>query len=235
MINLKETNKNDKLKRNVEHGLDNMKGTTPFDPPSAYEEEKKTTIPFDEMAPLLKDLMEEHKAAAKQTEAFEKALVDFKSNGFKLNQEINAVFGDFFKFFDNNLLLHNEKEEKALFHLLNERLLEAGEHSIGENPNTAIDVMEDDHVRFIQLGALTFNLFGLATRIQDDTARQFVCDTGFNTGRELVELIKLHIFREDYTLFPLAHKLIKPEEFEKLYTIAKKYNPAPPASGCGSH
>jgi hemerythrin-like domain-containing protein len=37
-------------------------------------------------------------------------------------------------------------------------------------------------------------------------------DVAVNNGLELVELIKLHIFREDHTLFPLAQRLLSPEE-----------------------
>ncbi len=223
MLNLKDLSKKDPVQRNVDHGLDNMKGCTPFDPPSATEESKKELIPAGMAPELLKQLMDEHIAATSQLEAFEKALVNFKTNGYVLTQEINSVFSDFFKYYDNQLLLHNEKEDKVLFPLLEQKLLQSGEHSIGEIPNTAIDVMEDDHVRIIQLGTLTFNLFGLATRIRDEQSRVFVCETGYNTGRELTELLRLHIYREDYTLFPLAFKLISTEEFSALLPKAKKY------------
>ena len=37
-------------------------------------------------------------------------------------------------------------------------------------------MMEDDHIKFIQLGTLTFNLLGLATRLQDDRSRIFTYD-----------------------------------------------------------
>lgn len=224
MIDLKETNKVDPLKRDVEHGLDEMKGCTPFDPPSVYEEDKKNKVDFDSMADVLKELVEDHKIAIKKIEEFENALVEYKTKGYVLSKEINSVFSDFFKYYDNNLLLHNEKEDKVLFPLLNEKLLQAGEHSISENPKTAIDVMEDDHVKFIQLGTLSFNLFGLATRIKDAQSRMFICDTAYDTSREFTELLRLHIYREDYTLFPLAQKLISAEEFAVLKEKQKKYN-----------
>ena len=114
------------------------------------------------------------------------------------------------------MLAHNNKEEKVLFPILHKKLLEAGEHSVGAVPMTAIDVMEDDHVKFIQLGALSFNLLGLATRLKDEASRIFVLDTAYENARELVELLKLHIYREDYTLFPLAQKYLSKEEFESI-------------------
>ncbi|MBK6522188.1 MAG: hemerythrin domain-containing protein [Sphingobacteriaceae bacterium] len=223
MIDLKETNKKDPIKRNVENGLDNMKGCTPFDPPSVYEEENKPKIDFDAMPEALQELMKEHKVAVEKIEAFENALVEYKTSGYVLNPSINSTLSEFFKFYDNNLLVHNEKEDKALFPILNAKLLESGEHSIGENPKTAIDVMEDDHVKFIQLGTLCFNLFGLATRIKDPQSRMFICDTAYDTSREFTELLRLHIYREDYTLFPLAHKLISAEEFEEISKKQKRY------------
>lgn len=224
MIDLKETNKHDPVQRNVEHGLDEMKGCTPFDPPSVYEDKDKNKVDFESMADALKELVEDHKKAIKKIEEFEKALVDYKTNGYKITKEINAVFADFYKYYDNELLLHNEKEDKVLFPLLNEKLLASGEHSISENPKTAIDVMEDDHVKFIQLGTLSFNLWGLATRITDATSRIFICDTAYDTSREFTELLRLHIYREDYTLFPLAMKLISQEEFTVIHQKHKKYN-----------
>ena len=133
-----------------------------------------------------------------------------------MDNKINEIFSSFFKYFDTELLPHNSKEEKTLFPVLHKKLLEAGEHSKGDHPLTAIDVMEDDHVKFIQLGALTFNFFGLATRIKDETSRIFILDTAYENGRELIELLKLHIFREDYTLFPLAQKYLTKEEFDAI-------------------
>lgn len=222
MINLKETNKTDPLKRNVEHGLDNMKGCTPFDPPSAYDKDNKPKVDFENMHHVLQEFVNEHKIATQKTNDFEEALVKFKNNGYRLTPEINDVFSDFFKFYDNMLLPHNEKEDKVLFPLLNEKLLLTGEHSVGEDPKTAIDVMEDDHVKFIQLGTLAFNLLGLATRMNDPQSRLFVFDTAYNTCREFTELLRLHIYREDYTLFPLAQKLISESEFGMLQPKLKK-------------
>ena len=57
MIDLKQTNQVDPLTRNVEHGLDEMKGSTPFDPPSVYDEDKKGTVNFDAMPEALKELL----------------------------------------------------------------------------------------------------------------------------------------------------------------------------------
>lgn len=76
--------------------------------------------------------------------------------------------------------------------------------------------MEDDHIKFIQLGSLTFNLLGLAPRYRDVQARMFTYDVAYNNAKELVELLKLHIFREDNTLFPLAQKFLSAEELKTI-------------------
>jgi hemerythrin-like domain-containing protein len=215
MIDLKQLSKQDPVKRNVDKGLEQVENS-PMDPPDAYAEPSIEGVPYEEMPALIKLFMDEHKAAMDQINDFEKALVQFKTNGYKLEPKINEIFGNFFRFFDDHLLEHNQKEEKNFFPLLNKKLIESGEHSNGPVPKTAIDIMEDDHVKFIQLGALTFNFLGLASRLKDDVSRTFVYDVSYENGRELIELLKLHIYREDHTLFPLAVKLISKEEFEKL-------------------
>lgn len=222
MLNLKELQRTDPVKRNVEKGLEVVEHT-PMDPPDAYTKGDLGKITYDQMDPVLKHLIDEHKAIISQVEAFEKAIVALRENGYVLTNETNQVLGDFFKYFDEHLSQHNAKEEKALFPILNRKLLAAGEHSIGEVPVTAIDVMEDDHIKFIQLGALSFNLLGLATRLSDEKSRSFVFEAAYNNSRELIELLRLHIFREDHTLFPLAQKLINAEEFSQITSDLKKY------------
>lgn len=215
---LKKLQKTEPIKRNVEKGLEDTEHS-PMDPPSAYDQPGTLQISTEGMDSSLAEFVDDHKIAMKQVEDFEKALVQFKTTGYKVDQKINEIFSNFFKYFDGELLPHNHKEEKALFPILNQKLIEAGEHSKGETKLTAIDVMEDDHVKFIQLGALAFNFFGLATRIKDETSRIFILDTAYETARELIELLKLHIYREDHTLFPLAQKYLGKEEFE---TIERK-------------
>jgi hemerythrin-like domain-containing protein len=42
----------------------------------------------------------------------------------------------------------------------------------------------------------------------------FTYDVAYNNAKELVELIRLHVFREDNTLFPLAQKYLTKEQFD---------------------
>lgn len=214
-LDLKKLQKIDPVKKQVGNGLDDREDS-PMDPPNAYEEPGKVVRQNAALADTIKVLMDEHETVAKAVSEFEKAIVTYKTTGYKLTNEINSSFSKFFKCVDEELLPHNRKEEKFLFPILNKKLILAGEHSKGKKQVTAIDIMEDDHVKFIQLGALAFNLLGLASRMADERSRIFVLDTAYETSRELIELIKLHIYREDETLFPLAQQYISKEEFEAL-------------------
>lgn len=221
-VDLKKLQKIDPVKKQSEKGLDDQEDS-PMDPPNAYEEPGKVAMTKEDMSDSIKILMDEHELVLKVIEEFEKGIIAYKTNGYGLTREINESFSNFFKCFDEELLPHNRKEEKVLFPILHKKLIEAGEHSNGVKKVTAIDVMEDDHVKFIQLGALSFNLLGLATRMADERSRIFVLDTAYETSRELVELIKLHIYRENETLFPLAQKYIKKKEFEAIHEEMEKF------------
>ncbi len=191
---------------------------SPMDPPEAYEVDKAAEVSTEDMHPMLQQFMDEHENALVIVEEFEKGLIKFKEDGYQLSNEVNEAFRKFFDFFDSGLLDHNRREEREFFPLLHKRLIESGEHGEGENPTTAVDMMEDDHVKFIQLGALAFNMLGLAARLPDPNSKHFTYDVAFDNGRELIETIRLHIFREDNVLFPLAHKLISFEEMDNMYS-----------------
>ena len=205
----------DPILRNASKELDQDE-LSPMDPPDAYEINTPDQVTENEYHALIKQYMSEHKSAMEVLEDFEKAMLRFKEIGYKLDDEINASFRKFFEFFENNLLDHNRREEHELFPLLDKRMIESGEHSEADNPTTAVDMMEDDHVKFIQLGALVFNMLGLAARLPDPNSRMFTYDVAYDNARELVETIRLHIYREDNVLFPLAHKLITFEEMDAM-------------------
>ena len=161
-------------------------------------------------------MIDEHDELTKEAEKFEKALGEFHESSYLFTQDINEKFNEFFKYFDNHILPHNRKEERHLFPILHKKLIESGEHSPNKEKETAVDLMEDDHVKFIQLASLTFNLLGLASRLPDDNSRVMTFDLAYHNGKELIELLRLHIFREDNTIFPLTQKLLSEEELEKL-------------------
>lgn len=190
---------------------------SPMDPPDAYSKESIVEgVDSEKWNEALRIFKEEHEEATIKIESFEKQLAIFKESGYQLNDEVNHGLRDFFDYFDNDLLPHNRKEEKVLFPLLQKSLLKNNEHGVGENPVTAVDIMEDDHIKFIQLGALAFNMIGLASRLRDEQSRMFTFDVAYNNAKELIELLRLHIFRENNTLFPLAQKYLTEEELNEV-------------------
>lgn len=214
----KEINKNlkevDPLQRNAEK--EELAEHSPMAPPDAYEK-SVGGIEYEDFSNSLREMVDEHKEVIEYAERFEKALGDFHESSYLFTQEINERFNEFFKYFDEHILPHNRKEERHLFPVLNKRLIETGEHSPTKEKETAVDLMEDDHVKFIQLASLTFNLLGLASRLPDNHSRAITFDLAYHNGRELIELLRLHIFREDNTLFPLAQTLIGAEELTKIH------------------
>ena len=189
---LKTASKEDPVKRNVEKNLEGGE-SSPMDPPDAYSRDHLPEgLNPDELSDFLKVLLGEHKEALVLINEFESALVQFRQNGYHFSREHHETFSRFFEFIDTRLMEHQAKEDKILFPILHQRLIDSGEHSKSNPPKTAIDVMEDDHVRFIQLGALAFNLLGLASRLGHEASKMQVFDIACNNARELVELLRLH-------------------------------------------
>ena len=209
--------KKDPIKRVVEKGIEKDEEFSPMNPPDAYDTNYVITdVDLENMAESLHSLMDEHKEVIGELKNFEASLIAFHKDGFRMTKEINDSFEAFFRFFDTDILVHNRKEERHLFPILKQRLIESGEHSNEAIPKTPVDLMEDDHVKFIQLASLTFNILGLAARLPDNHSRMLTFDVAYNSGIELVELLRLHIYREDNILFPLAQKLLTKTEFSKI-------------------
>jgi len=194
----------------------NTNESSPMNPPDAYDLSKTLNVNKDDFSVVLRSFIDEHSEVLERLEKFERSLINFKENNFVFTKDINDSFNEFFIYFDNFILPHNKKEERGLFVLLHRKLIETGELRNPKNPETAIDVMEDDHIKFIQLATLTFNFLGLACRLNDSHSKALTFDVAYNSGIELVELMKLHIFRENQTLFPMAHKLLTNKDFQSI-------------------
>ena len=208
-------NIDDPIKRFVEKDTD-VEEMSPMDPPEAFAPSTVEPVAYEDMHPLLQKLMDDHKVFIKVLDNFESALTEWKQNKWIFNDSINKNFKELFSFLDNNTPEHNKKEEKQLFPLLHKKLLETGEHSTGDIPKTGVDIMEAEHIQIAQLGALCLNFLGLGSRMQDKTSRELTFEYAYSQGKEIVEIMRLHIYREDETLFPLSMKLISKDEFENL-------------------
>lgn len=206
-------NQVDPLKKQSEKGL-SVDGLSPMDPPEAYSPPAMDRISLEEMHPFLKNLSEEHAAFMEELKNFDEAILAVQKTGF--TKELDSKLRHFFHFFDRDFVPHSRREEAALFPLLHKSLIADGEHGKGEVPTTAIDLMMDDHLKAVQLAAVVLNFMGLSFRLPDEKSRLIVLDAALEQGKNLVELLRLHIFREDNIVFSSAHRLIPKTEFDRM-------------------
>lgn len=211
----------DYLKRNVEKDTDGKTEYSPMDPPDAYKPPSLNPVPFEELMPFLQHLSEEHKFIRAELDAFEKTLLEIRKQG--ITKELNKNLADFFKFLDEIIVLHHLKEERILFPLLHDRLLANGENAPGAIPETAVDMLENDHIKTMQLVTLTFSLLGLSSRLTDINSRAILIDTAIEQGNALIELLRLHIFREDNVVFALANKYLSENDTKEMELKLEKY------------
>ena len=215
MIDMKELNNNDPLKRMVEKQSE-QEEFSPMDPPSAYAPPADDDIPYEQMPSALQEFMDDHKVCEEELTKFEEVLSQIQTEGLTKEIASNGEIGRFFQFFDERIVAHNIKEEKILFPLLGRRMLENGEHSQSDEPRSAVDMLEDDHGKLLQLAAITFSFFGLAVRLPDPASRVITIDAALEQGKALVEGLRLHLFREDHVVFPMAARILSDAELEEM-------------------
>lgn len=211
--NLKDLQKRDPIKRLVEKQTE-QEEFSPMDPPDAYAPPNKEEIPYEDMHPFLQKLIDEHKSCINELDAFEEVLLKIQQESMK--PEFNAPMAAFFEYLDNSLVSHHLTEEKILFPVLQRKLLDSGQHSNGPEATTSVDMLEDDHIKLMQLSAVTFNFFGLAGRLPDPASRSIVLDAAIEQGKVLIEMLRLHIFREENVVFIQAQKNINEQEFNEM-------------------
>lgn len=211
-LDLKNLNKQDPLKRMVER-QNETEEFSPMDPPDAFQPPALDEVKYEDMHPLIQSLMDDHKACNGAISAFENTLNALHTDGFTKNtlEGIN----DFFSFFDDSIIEHNRKEDNTVFNDLNRVLHEKEEFSTGTG-KTVVDLMEDDHIKMLQLAAISFNLFGLITRIPDKNSGMVILDLAVEQSKALIEMLKLHIFREDNVVFPIANKYLSTEVLDAM-------------------
>ena len=213
MIPLKQLSQTDPIDRRAEKQAE-TKGYSPMDPPDAYAPPADVGVDRKDLHPFLLQLIEDHEAVVTELDAFESVLVRMQTDG--IDRDTNQKLGEFFRYLDESIVQHQALEETKLFPLLRQRLVERGEHSQGPDARTAIDMLEDDHIKVMQLAAVTFSLLGLAPRLPDADSCLIVLDTGLQQGKALVELLRLHIFREDNVVFPLAQTHLSAAELDAM-------------------
>ncbi len=218
IMNVHILNRIDPLRKQAERGLDGGQGLSPMDPPDAYEPPSVEPVPAAELHPFLRKLRDEHIPFMEELNAFEEAILSIQKAGY--TREADAKLRHFFHFFDQEFTPHSRREEATLFPLLHQRLIAHGEHGKGEDPATATDLMQDEHAKAMQLAAVVVNFLGLVFRLPDERSGMIVLDAALEQGKNLVELLRLHVFREDNVVFSLAHRLISAAEFDEMQSRA---------------
>ncbi len=213
--------KDDYIKRFAEKDSGDDPVYSPMAPPDAYNPPAIDPAPYDQLHPSLQLLMDEHKNTMTKLDEFENTLLEIRKEG--ISKERSGRLGSFFEFLDDNIVLHNLKEEKVIFPLIHERMIDNGEHSVGPVPETAVDMLEHDHIKTMELATLTFSLMGISSRIKDPVSNALLIDAAIEQGLALAELLRLHIFREDNIVFPLAHKYLTESDFDTIRKKLKKY------------
>ena len=211
-------NRLDPVRKQAERGMDSGSGLSPMDPPDAYAPPRTEPVSPAQMHPFLRQFVNEHVPFLQELTAFEDTITSIQKTGY--SKEADTRLRHFFNFFDEAFIHHHRREEATLFPLLHERLIAAGEHSQGEVAATAIDLMQDEHTKAVQLAAVILNFMGLAFRFPDERTRLIVLDAALEQGKVLVELLRLHVFREDNLVFALAHRLISAAEFDQMQSRA---------------
>ena len=211
-------NRIDPLRKQAQRGLDGGQGLSPMDPPDAYAPPSVEPVPAAELHPFLRKFRDEHVPFMEELNAFEEAILAIQKTGY--TKESDAKLRHFFHFFDLEFSPHHRREEATLFPLLHERLVASGEHGKGENPATATDLMREEHAKALQLAAVVVNFLGLVFRLPDERSGLIVLDAALEQGKNLVELLRLHVFREDNVVFSLAHRLISTTEFDEMQSRA---------------
>lgn len=194
-------------------GMEN--GASPYSPPDAYNPPKiDDEVPYEDLHPFLQKLTDEHKEVSDKLTEFEETLMMMEQG--KVDREIDKRLQSFFEYFDDELRVHNLKEEKVFFGIVSEKMNNDGDHSKGIDEFNSIDILEDEHDKFLQMAAVTFNLFALFSRIPDEKSRIIILDAAIAESRAFVELLRVHIFREETIIFTYAHRNFSDEEFSKL-------------------
>jgi hemerythrin-like domain-containing protein len=166
------------------------------------------------MHPFLRKLCEEHVLLSEELRVVEEAILSVQKTGF--TGQVESTLRGFCQALGRDFIPHSRQEEALLFPLLHERLIADGEHSKGRVPTTAVDLMKDDHVKIIQLAAVILNFLRLAPHLTHQDSRLILQDAALRQAKSLVELLRLHVFREDNIVFSLAHRLISAEEFARM-------------------
>ncbi len=217
-LDFKKLKELDPLKPQPTIDMEGQEGCSPFDPPDAYSPTVDNELAYEDMDPYLRGLMDEHVEFNGQIDAFESTIAEIRQDS-----RVDAGTFDrvrrFFSYFDEDFVVHNRREERQLFPILRRRMLERGEHSTGPNPITPVAVLEGEHVEAMKTGAVAFSFLALAHRMQNPASMQMVLSIAVERSESLIEILRLHTFREDKIVFRMAQDFLDAQEFDAIRSI----------------
>lgn len=212
----KELNRVDPLKKQEEvSAKDRGAGYSPLDPPGAYTPPSSIKVNYEDFHLLFKKFIDEHNQLKNEMNRFEELLKKLHRN-FDLIIDLDDEVRNFYLYFNQEFSLHNKKEEKYLFPKLNQRFLEVGEHSKTKIPITPITVLEDEHILATRTAAQAEQTWFLLHEIFDKHAQKTLLVNFIEKSMELLEIVRLHIFREDDIVFSLAQKHLTEDELNQI-------------------
>ncbi|MEP7381127.1 MAG: hemerythrin domain-containing protein [Gemmatimonadota bacterium] len=203
----------DPVLRQPERGVGEL-GISPMDPPDAFAPPGLEGLAPSDMHPFLQELTTDHVRLTTALDAVEAVIQSVAADGF--STQADHALMHFLQVFDQEFVHHSREEETLLFPLLHERLIADGEHSRGETVTTSVNVMLDEHLKAIQLAAVVLNLLRLGTCLPDERSARLVVNVAFREATNLVELLRLHMFREDNIVFAAANRLIAVTELDAM-------------------
>lgn len=188
---------------------------SPLSPPDALTPPSKVKVKYAELHPYLKGLVDEHNSLKEAMEAFALTLADLGATKNVVGKNHNEV-KKFFNFFMIEFILHNQKEENVLFPVLARRFLEVGEHSKTTPPITPIDVLKNEHREATQVGIEARCTWEMIQQIFDPSSQTILLGNFLRKANTLLEMMRLHIFREDDIVFSLAQRHLSQKQLDEM-------------------
>ncbi len=217
-INLQQI---DPVKKQAEvSAIDRGSQYSPLSPPDALTPPSNVKVLYDNLHPYLKLLVDDHNRLKIEMDKFQLVLLDLSASRDVLGKNAQAV-KSFFDIFMTEFIQHNQQEEKILFPILAKRFLEVGEHSKAARPITPIDILKNEHIEAMQVGAEARCTWALIHQIIDPSSQTILLGNFLRKSHTLLEMMRLHIFREDDIVFSLAQKHLTPGQLDEMLESSK--------------
>lgn len=198
-------NRVDPLKKQEFVSNEDRGDLSPLTPPEADHPPSSVKVPYEQMHGYIRHYMDEHSAIIRILDLFETDLKHL-SETKKIDQRLQKNISLFFEIFLNEFIPHNQREEREFFPLLEKCFLEIGEHSNTSKPVTPIDIMYKEHVEALLLAIESQSYWRVLEFLKEESDRTKVLASFLKKSFALIEVMRLHIFREDDVVFSLAQK-----------------------------